>query len=284
MCGPGTEVWRVGRERALLAGGPAALLMQLAHPLIAAGVADHSSFRRDPFERLRATLDAVLAISFGDTEQAHVAAARVAATHRRVRGALADGVGTFPAGTPYRATDPALAMWVHATLVYAGLEAYARLVAPLSWERRERYYQEAKRFGRLFGATDAVLPVAYADFHGYVRSMAESTDLAVGRQARELAMEVLNPPVSAALRPALGSLRIVTAGFLPEPLRRQFGLHWERRDQVACRAICAAIRGGVKVLPPAIRYWPHYRSAVRRVSETTGGNNHGERASVSRPP
>src|SRR5438034_10910524 len=90
LFGPGSEVWTVGRERILLLGGPAALLLQLAHPLVAAGVADHSGFMADPFERLRATLDATLRVSFGDREQVQEAAARVAATHRR-------GPGTPPA-------------------------------------------------------------------------------------------------------------------------------------------------------------------------------------------
>src|SRR6059058_4391825 len=88
LFGPGSMVWRIGRERALLLGGPAALLLQLAHPLVAAGVAAHSDFRRDPFARLRATLDSVLTISYGDRSQAEAAAEAVAATHRRVRGRL----------------------------------------------------------------------------------------------------------------------------------------------------------------------------------------------------
>jgi uncharacterized protein (DUF2236 family) len=158
LFGPNSEVWAVGRERVLLLGGPAALLLQLAHPLVAAGVADHSGFRVDPFDRLRATLDATLRISFGDSDQAGQAADRVRATHRAVRGALQVSTGPFPAGTPYSASDPDLAMWVHATLVSVAMDSFELLVEPLSLKRREGYYRESGRFARLFGVTDQVLP------------------------------------------------------------------------------------------------------------------------------
>src|SRR5439155_6386821 len=128
LFGPQSMIWNVARERVLVAAGPAALLMQLAHPLVAAGVAAHSDFRRDPFARLRSTLDATLTISFGDMAQANRAAARVMAVHRRVRGSLPVAVGPFTAGTAYDATDPELALWVHATLVVAALDAFDALV------------------------------------------------------------------------------------------------------------------------------------------------------------
>src|SRR5438876_12435031 len=94
---------RVDRELFLLAGGAAALLLQVAHPLVAAGVSEHSDFPQKAFTRLRSTLDATLRITFGDREQAERAAARVRATHARVRGSLGDAVGSYPAGTPYEA-------------------------------------------------------------------------------------------------------------------------------------------------------------------------------------
>ena len=100
LFGPGSTVWRIGRERALLLGGPAALLMQIAHPLIAAAVAAHSDFGADPFRRLRGTLDAVLAISYGDADQVRTAAERVRAVHDRVQGRLDAASGPFTAHRP----------------------------------------------------------------------------------------------------------------------------------------------------------------------------------------
>ena len=55
LYGPASEAWRLNREAMLLLGaGPRALLLQIAHPLVAAGVADHCDFRTDPWRRLRA--------------------------------------------------------------------------------------------------------------------------------------------------------------------------------------------------------------------------------------
>jgi len=108
LFGPDSLTWRVNREQALLLGGGRALLLQLAHPLVAAGVADHSDFRSDPLRRLRRTLDATLAMIFGTTAEAEAAAAGVRAVHERVTGTLRTRVGRFDAGTPYRAEDPAL--------------------------------------------------------------------------------------------------------------------------------------------------------------------------------
>src|SRR5205085_5742513 len=110
LFGPGSLTWRVNREGVLLLGGGRALLLQVAHPLVAAGVAQHSNYREDPFGRLFRTLDTVTTIVFGATPDAHEAAARLRRIHERVKGVADDG-------TPYQATDHDLIMWVHATLV-----------------------------------------------------------------------------------------------------------------------------------------------------------------------
>src|SRR6476661_2280383 len=95
---------RVGREGALVMGGGRALLMQLAHPSVAQGVAEHSDFEADPMARLRGTLEATYTIVFGTDEAAARTAASVHAVHDRVTGA------------GYRANDPELLCWVNATL------------------------------------------------------------------------------------------------------------------------------------------------------------------------
>jgi uncharacterized protein (DUF2236 family) len=232
---------------------------------VAAAVADHSRFAQDPFERLRATMDAVLAISFGDGAQARAAASRVGATHRRVKGSLPEAVGSFGAGSAYDASDPELAMWVHATLVHTALEAFALLVGPLSASERSAYYREAKRFARLFGVPARTMPSDYAAFRGYFRRLAEGSILAVGPAARRLAGPVLRPPLPAFLRPAAGATRVLTAGLLPAPVRTAFGLPWTALDRARFGVIARSTRIAVCLLPPAVRYWPHYRQAERRM-------------------
>ena len=142
---------RVSREPALLFGGGRALLLEVAHPLVAAGVAEHSNFRRDPFGRLRRTLDAMGAIAFGSAEAALAAARSVERAHAGVRGALVAGAGPFAAGSRYDGRDPALMCWVWATLVDTAIAVYARFVAPLDAEALADYYADQVRMARLLG-------------------------------------------------------------------------------------------------------------------------------------
>lgn len=270
LFGPGSAVWRIGREKALLAAGPAALLLQVAHPLVAAGVVRHSGFRQDPFRRLWSTLDAVLTICFGDRLQAHAAASRVSEIHRTVRGRISEEVGPFAAGTRYEASDPRLALWVHATLVHTALEAYSRFVRPATHGQRSRYYEEMKTYAQLFGVPRAIMPKRYADFQVYFRCMLQGPQLIVGGDARSLAPDILAPPLPAALHSAGSLMRLLTAGLLPERLRSDFRLSWGARDRAAFLTLSRALRGGVAIAPPAIRYWTHYRVAQRRLAAVPG--------------
>jgi uncharacterized protein (DUF2236 family) len=263
LFGPGSMIWRVARERVLIAVGPSALLMQLAHPLVAAAVDDHSDFRLDPFARLRETLDTTLTISFGDSEQAARAADRVRTVHGRVRGRLPASAGPHRAGTSYDATDPGLALWVHATLLVAALDGYDRLVRPLRWEERARYFEEARPFAELFGVGPEVMPRDYGAFESYVEEMVGA--LAVSPAARELGAAVLDPPVRRQLAPAAKLGGVLTAGFLPPALRGPYGLPFDRDRRALFRSVAAVTRTSIPFLPPTVRFWPHARTAARRV-------------------
>jgi uncharacterized protein (DUF2236 family) len=255
----GSVARRVNAETALLLGGGRALLMQIAHPLVAAGVADHSGFRSDPFARLWRTLDATLTVSFGDTAQSRAAADEVAAVHRRVRGARGD--------VAYDATDPALLLWVHATLVDSALVTYERFVRPLRAAAAERYHDDMKRQAVAFGVPPDILPVTLSDFRGYVASTIE--DLTVSDEARRLAVDILRPVTPLVLAPASAIMRLVTAGLLPPPLRDAFALRWDERRQRAFDALARSGRALVPSLPAAIRYWPHARAARQNAGVST---------------
>ncbi len=256
LFGPYSAVWRNNGERVLLLGGGRALLMQLAHPIVAAGVADRSGFERDPWERLWGTLEAVLAVTFGDTVQAHGAADRVTAMHRNVTGER-DGV-------PYAALDPALLLWVHATIVDSSLVTYERFVRRMPRPTKERYFLEMRAFARAFAVPDAVLPPDLVAFEAYVASMLPR--LHVSDEANRLASRVLEPPVPAALRPARALQRLVTVGLLPRSIREGFGLPWSGSRERAFRAIAAAIRNTLPLVPRRLRAWPHALEAARRMS------------------
>jgi uncharacterized protein (DUF2236 family) len=236
---PGSIARRVDGELILLLGGGRALLMQLAHPLVARGVAEHSDFRRDPFARLRRTLDATNAIVFGSEAEARAAAAAVNAVHRRVVG---DG---------YRADDPDLLMWVHATLVDTALLVHERFLRPLSPDDAERYYQESTAVAEALGAPRDRQPVDLAAFRQYVDGMVVS--LEVSDQAREVAGAVFHPRLPMVTGPFVALGRQASIGLLPERLRRGYGFDWDGRRQLALDAAALASRRLLPLLPPALR-------------------------------
>ncbi len=260
LFGPRSFAWRINRESVLLLGGGRALLMQIAHPLVAAGVSDHSDFTANPFDRLWRTVDAALTVIFGDSEQAHAAAERVTAIHRRVRGRRD--------AAPYSALDPELLLWVHATLVDSSIESYAAFVRPMSASVRARYYAEMKRMGSAFGIPPETHPPTYDDFRAYVESTVST--LEIGPESRTVARSVVSPEMPALAAPAgvLGALASV--GLLPPRIRDGLGLWWGRSPQFGFGALAATLRASVPLLPARVRFWPHARVAAHRVGADRG--------------
>src|SRR5256714_9195655 len=115
LFGPDSLTWRVNREGVLLFGGGTATILQVAHPLVAAGVSQHSDYREDPWGRLYRTLDVVTKITFGSTRTSDQAAEQLRKVHERVRGVATEDGGSYPAGTRYCALNPDLHRWVPAT-------------------------------------------------------------------------------------------------------------------------------------------------------------------------
>jgi uncharacterized protein (DUF2236 family) len=259
----------VGRERALLLAGPAALLLQVAHPLVGAGVAAHSDFTADPLRRLRGTLGAVLTVTFGDHDQASGAAQAVARRHAPVRGDLAEGSGPFPAGTRYAAHDPALAQWVWATLVWSALRATEAVLRPLPRPEQDMYVHDMVRFGRLFGVPPDA-PSDAAALERYVHGQLDHV-LAVGPTASVLARRILRPHpplLPRVLRPVPPFL---AAALLPAGVRRAYGLPWGRRERVAWAVLRRLLRLTIPLLPSRVRHWPHARVARHRVGAPRRG-------------
>jgi uncharacterized protein (DUF2236 family) len=254
---PDSVPWRVNGETIMLLGGPRALLMQIAHPAVAAGVADHSDFPEEPYQRLWRTLDAMLTISFGDRDQSAQMAERVTAVHRRVNGQTPDGV-------PYDALDPELLLWVHATGTDTALVTYKLFVSELTRVDRERYYEDMKRQAVALETPAAVLPQTLADFERYVERTCAT--LEISDQARRLARDILSPPVPLALQPVSRFLELITTGLLPLPLREGYGLRWSSSRERLLHTSVRSIRGMLPFLPAVLRRWPHARGAAKRAA------------------
>jgi uncharacterized protein (DUF2236 family) len=219
---------RVHREFAVAFSGPRALLMQATHPVAFEGFFAHSGALERPYERLRRTAEVMDTIAFGSRSDADRATRRVRAMHRKIRGTLAKAAGPFPAGTPFAADDPALLLWVLATLVDSALVVYERYVASLTHAERDAYWQDYRVIGRLFGLKDDEMPATIAGFDDYMCGMLEGGDLYVTAAARELGISiVMRPPVPLHRRPLVELSNFITVGLLPAGLRRQYGLSWD---------------------------------------------------------
>jgi uncharacterized protein (DUF2236 family) len=254
---------RVNAERLVLLGWVRAILLQLAHPLVAAGVADHSTFRRgmgDALSRLHHTVGAMLALTFGD-DRAHDAALDTIRTiHRRVNGTLRAPCGPFPAGTRYSAEDPALLLWVHATLIDSILRVYEQLVATLSEVDRDNYCADAADVAVALGAHPQDVPRTWRALQAYMYAQLTSGAIEPCTQAREMAAALLITPI----------LPLLGAGLLPDALRRAYGFRWNPWRERSFRAVMAALRMARRITPRLIAWWPEARVSGTRCGVTYG--------------
>ena len=242
----------------MLAGWSRAILLQLAHPLVAAGVADHSTFRSGPMaaaRRLRETVEAMLALAFGDEFERGHAIVAIRAIHARVHGRLRETTGPWRAGTPYSAEDPALLLWVHATLVESVVLAYDTLVSPLSPADRDAYCKEAADVAVSLGAREAEVPHRWEGLEAYLAGMYDSGRIVVGSDARVLADAVLFPPMALLSGPAAWGNRVLTLGMLPADVRDQYGYAWSSTRARQFSRVARTIRGLRRLAPSVLAEW-----------------------------
>jgi uncharacterized protein (DUF2236 family) len=228
---------RVSREPAVLFGGGCALLLEVAHPLVAAGVAEHSDFRRDPFGRLQRTLAAITALALEPRAAALAAAHGVRLAHERVQGRLGEAVGPFAAGTPYHGRDPDLVLWVWATLVDTALAVYRDFVGALDPPALAEYHRDQRALALLLGAPADRTPGDPVSFRRWFDGMIAGDTLTVGATAREIARAVLETPGV-----DRGPVPLITAALLPARLRREFGLELNDERQRRYRDLVASVK------------------------------------------
>jgi uncharacterized protein (DUF2236 family) len=214
---------RVMRERALALSGPRALLMQAAHPLAVAGLLAHSGSLQDPYIRLARTAQVMNIITFGPRADADRLTRKVRALHRTVSGRLPEAVGIYDAGTPYRADDPQLLLWILYSLIDSSIVVYRTYVGRLSTLERTALWQDYKLVGRLFGLKRSEMPDTLAELEEYGREMLAGDELHVGDWARRRARQiVLAPPVPNRARPLLEMANFITIALLPDRIRSEY--------------------------------------------------------------
>jgi uncharacterized protein (DUF2236 family) len=252
----------------MLLGGGRALILQMAHPHIGAAVDQHSRYRDDRWGRLRHTLKTVGEILFGDTPTALRSAERMRRQHARYRGVVPAGRA---AGDPYDASDPALILWVWATLVDSALTVYERFVGSLSAAEIDRYYEEQQAFAHLCGVPARDVPPTYPAFRNYFSAMVRDT-LEATPAAREATEMVMNPfklpPIAAPVALLMG---LPTAGLLPDPLRTDLGIGWTSAKEALLRLVAMTFQLIRPVLPVSLRRVRSARQARKRVSDKPPG-------------
>lgn len=254
----GSVARRINRESFLLLGGTAALLMQVAHPLVAAGVDQHSDFRRSPVRRLVRTVDTTLAIVYGERAAAQSALKRISRSHAPVRGQAEDG-------RAYRARDPRLLLWVQTTLVLTSVRWYEAVMGRLSDAERDGYWAEGKFFAGELGVPEHLCPSTYADLERYEGQMLHD-EVIPDPTAIAVARDVLRP-FSILPSAAYWPNDAITAGLLPPALRSAFGLRFGRGERRLVRAAVITIRA----LRPALPDWFTVVPQARRHEATPAG-------------
>lgn len=247
------EMRRVAREGALLAGGARAILLQVAHPAVGRGVAEHSDFATRPLDRLRATLTYVYGVTFGTPEEIEAVATTVTAAHRRVT------------GSGYRATDPELQLWVAATLYDTAMLVYEEMFGPLEPAVADKVYEQYAVLGTALQVPAGLWPADRAAYSTYWQHMIDT--LEVSDEARRVARDLLsarNAPLL--LKAAMPLNRFLTAAWLPDRIRSQYGLAWSEGDQRRYDVLKRFGSPLYRLVPAPIREAPktHYLRAMRR--------------------
>ena len=235
----GAVARKINREIVVVVGWGRAILLQLAHPLIAAAISDGSSFHSGAgsyVRRAHQTIGAMLDLTFGTPADAQRIIDRINGIHDRVNGHLGAATGVFPAGTPYSARDSRLLVWVHATLFESLVLTYEQLVAPLTREEKDQYASDSAWVARELGAPADAVPSDEAGIAAFMREMHARGEICVGDDARRMASALLAPGIAARRTGVLGE-------------RADHGRHAARRRAAGVRvrmerAACAKVSAG----------------------------------------
>jgi uncharacterized protein (DUF2236 family) len=266
--GPSSMMWHIDREAAIFLGAGRALLLQLAHPWIAAAIAQHSQTLADPIGRFHRTFNTMFTMVFGTTEQALAAARRLHRRHERIGGTLPEATGAFAGGSRYEANDVTALRWVHATLIDTAFVAYELVCRPLPSEERERYWSEARLFAAFFGIPQDVLPWSWRDFADYNTQMWRSDVLTISEGARKIAGAVLSGTETRLPIPLW--YRALTARLLPVRIREEFGLPYGEIEHRRTGRALAALRRVYPWVPACLRHVGPYQEAHARLAGRRG--------------
>jgi uncharacterized protein (DUF2236 family) len=239
---------RYASDGVLIAGGARAILLQVADPIVAAGVARHSDFAHRPVERLRNTLTFAYAVVLGTPDEA----ARVAGFVNRAHVPVA------------RAEDAELQLWVAATLYDTATTVHDRVFGTVAEALADELYLEYSVLGTSLQMPASLWPTDRAGFVGY--RDARIASLTVSDDARQIAHDLFAPVTAPAwLRAGLPLARLLTIDLLPASIRAAYGFEWTPRDERRAARAWGVIGFLARVTPHRLRAWPsrHYLKRLR---------------------
>ncbi len=265
--------WRIAGDARIFGASGYALLLQVTHPSVGAGVSEHSNFKEDPWGRLLRTLDYTSSVIYGGPELAWEVGRRVREMHKRIK-------GIRPDGERYHALEPAPYAWVHATLAEAIVRAHNLFCRPaLGRAEAEEFWAEWRRMGRLIGVRFEDLPETWPGLLAYFDRMVEE-ELRDTEAAQDVLASLVNPaaPPLPGMRdwvwrvvswPSTNAGSLATLGMLPPLLRRRLGVEWTPSRQRRFERMAAIARRARPLMPPPARnFGPHYlrwrRKAIAR--------------------
>jgi uncharacterized protein (DUF2236 family) len=249
-------VWEKGADARAFAAAGTALLLQVAHPTVGAGVHEFSTFREDPWGRLWRTLDFVNVLVYAGPEPAAEMGARIRDFHKVIK-------GTKPDGTRYSALEPEAYTWVHVTLCEGIIRAHERFGRPMTVAEQAQLWGEWRPLGRFLGIRWRDMPETYDGYRAFV------DEIVAERLERNAAVDevyealtstppsptkVLGPRTWGALnRPMMRFAGLATVGLMPPELRERLGLELSRSQALELRALGAASRALTPVMPGWLR-------------------------------
>ena len=272
--------WRISGDARIFGSSGYALLLQVTHPSVGAGVSQHSNFKEDPWGRLLRTLDYTSSVVYGGPELAWEVGRRVREMHKRIK-------GVRPDGERYHALEPAPYAWVHATLAESIVRAHNLFCRPaLQPEQTDQFWAEWRRMGRLIGVRYEDLPETWSGLLDYFDRMVDQ-ELEDTEAAQDVLTSLFEPtaPPLPGMRdwvwrvvswPSTKAGSHATLGMLPPVLRQRLGVEWTASRERRFRAMAAATRRARPLMPPQARsFGPHYlrwrREAIARGDVASGG-------------
>ncbi|QPC82527.1 DUF2236 domain-containing protein [Phototrophicus methaneseepsis] len=245
--------------------GTRVLLMQIAHPMVAESVYNHSYVFKKPIKRLFRTLSLTLALVYGTQSETEIALKEIEEAHRPATGRLTEPIGKHMSGAAYNPRNPRQAFWVQATLVEGAVTGYETFVGPLSEADKQAFYVESQQIGVWMGINRQRMPATYNAMLDYMQEAVETGEVAVSEKARKIAPFITGqswPGLSLLSHP----LYRLSVGLLPGTIQQQFGFKpFSPFEQHTLNIIQAATYRFLPLMPGFLRYMTPYQRAMARL-------------------